>query len=115
VIARIPRRLSFTRFQGVRACRNGVLAVRMVPDAEVAHVHVAFATPRRLGSAVVRNRVRRQLRELMRARAAHLPTGWYLIGVHATPVDINWGQLGAMLDAALHQAQQSHTTHKVAL
>jgi len=87
----------------------------MVPDAEVMHVHVAFATPRRLGSAVTRNRVRRQLRELMRERAPRLPSGWYLIGVQESPVDISWGQLGQMLDAALRQAQQQHHTLQATL
>ncbi|MEY3616141.1 MAG: Ribonuclease [Actinomycetota bacterium] len=90
-----------------------MLAVRLVPDAEVQQVHVAFATPRRLGSAVTRNRLRRQLRELMRARAAHLPTGWYLLSVHDRPVDITWGQLGQMLDTALGEAQQRHQPTQV--
>lgn len=101
MIARIPRRLSFARFEGVRPTREGVVALRVVLDPQADAVHVAFATPRRIGSAVQRNRVRRQLRELMRARSAHLPTGWYLIGINAVPVDNSWGQLGTSLDRAL--------------
>jgi len=64
-------------------------------------VHVAFSTPKRIGSAVVRNRIRRQLRELMRARATQLPHGWYLLGVEREVVDNDWGQLGILLDQVL--------------
>jgi len=71
---------------------------------------VAFATPKRIGSAVVRNRVRRRLRELMRARANGLPAGWYLLSVEPAAVDSNWGQLGTTLDALLERAPQAGTT-----
>jgi hypothetical protein len=66
---------------------------------------------------VVRNRVRRQLRELMRERAQHLPHGWYLLGIDHLPVDNGWGQLGISLDrvlaASLSRAeyQGSHTSN----
>ena len=72
MISRIPRRLGFARFQGIRPIREGILTVRMVPDPSAAGVHVAFATPKRIGPAVVRNRVRRQVRALMHAQAAAL-------------------------------------------
>jgi len=64
---------------------------------------VAFSTPKRIGSAVVRNRLRRQVRELMRARAQRLPSGWYLIGVERPAVDNDWGQLGIVLDQLLNR------------
>ena len=80
--------------------------MRMVPDSSAAGVHVAFATPKRIGPAVVRNRVRRQVRALMHAQAPTLPRGWYLIGIEATPVDNSWGQLSELLAAALPRAVQ---------
>lgn len=40
---------------------------------------IGFSTPRRLGGAVERNRVRRRLRELMRERYEEIATGWDLL------------------------------------
>ena len=64
---------------------------------------MAFSTPKRIGSAVVRNRLRRQVRELMRARTDRLPSGWYLIGIERLAVDNDWGQLGMALDHLLNR------------
>lgn len=80
--------------------------MRMVSDSSTTGVHVAFSTPRRIGPAVVRNRVRRQVRALMHAEAATLPRGWYLIGIEAPPVDNSWGQLSGLLATALPRAVQ---------
>lgn len=41
---------------------------------------VAFAVPRRVGTAVLRNRVRRRLRAAVRTIGAEVPEGRYLIG-----------------------------------
>ena len=38
-------------------------------------VRIGFAVPRGTGSAVVRNRVKRRLREAWRARLVHIPAG----------------------------------------
>jgi ribonuclease P protein component len=100
VIGRIPRRLGFERFRTVRAVRDGGLALRAVPDPAAGAVRVACSTPRRIGSAVVRNRLRRQLREAFRARAASIPDGWYLVSVER-PVDDDWGSLGTTVDHLL--------------
>jgi ribonuclease P protein component len=40
---------------------------------------IGFSTPRSLGGAVERNRVRRRLRELTRERYGQLETGWDLL------------------------------------
>jgi len=109
VIKRIPRRLGFAPFQGCRLIREGALGLRVAVDPAAGGVCVAFATPKRIGSAVVRNRVRRRLRELMRARANGLPAGWYLLSVEPAAVDSNWGQLGTTLDSLLERALQAGT------
>lgn len=75
--------------------------MRMVIDDTAGGVRVAFSTPKRIGTAVVRNRARRRLRELMRERAHHLPHGWYLLGIDHPAVDNSWGQLGISLDRVL--------------
>jgi len=40
---------------------------------------VGFTTPRGLGKAVLRNRIRRRLREVVRLHFAELATGWDLV------------------------------------
>jgi ribonuclease P protein component len=49
----------------VRVVRNGLERTRY-----------AFSTGRRLGGAVVRNRVRRRLREIVRSLASRMAPGW---------------------------------------
>ena len=58
------------------------LALFCPPDE--APVRVGFITSKRVGAAVVRNKVRRQLRELARHSRAHFPPG-SLIVVIAKP------------------------------
>lgn len=60
------RRGDFDRvFQQGRHNSGRLLAVRTVPN-EQALSRYAYAIPRRVGKAVVRNRVRRRLREIVR-------------------------------------------------
>lgn len=64
--------------------RHGVLEFRYLLDGGCGPPRVAFAVSRRVGSAVVRNRLRRRLRAVMRelsdpARPPAFPSGDYLI------------------------------------
>lgn len=40
---------------------------------------VGFTTPRALGKAVVRNRMRRRLRETVRRRLCRIAPGWWIV------------------------------------
>jgi ribonuclease P protein component len=84
--------------------RHESLGLRLALDPAAGNVRVAFSTPKRIGSAVVRNKLRRQLRALMHERSSHLPAGWYLLAVEPSAVDKNWGQLGTALDSVLAAA-----------
>jgi ribonuclease P protein component len=66
---------------------------------------VGLSTPRTLGGAVQRNRVRRRLRELMRARLERIGPGWDLLLI-ARPAAgaATHAELGAALDALLAQS-----------
>lgn len=79
--------------------RSGPLSVRYVEDAAAVPPRVAFAIPRKVGTAVIRNRVRRRLRALVRER--DLVPGLYLVRV---------APAAAGLDAAALRAHLERTT-----
>jgi ribonuclease P protein component len=74
----------------------------VVPGGEPAKV--GFVVSRAVGPAVVRNRVKRRLRELMRSRLVSLPGGCMVV-VRAHPASAAAGQadLAADLDPALRR------------
>jgi ribonuclease P protein component len=80
---RAQRLRSAADFQRVRARRRSwahPLLVLYVDDSPVGVSRAGFIVGRRVGKAVVRNRVKRRLREAMRARYAAL----------VRPVDLVW-------------------------
>ena len=84
MIWRIRDRVVFDRFRrDGRRARVGSLWMTVIADPQAVPPRVAYAVGRSVGSAPVRNRVRRRLRSLVRARAHELTPGWYLIGADA--------------------------------
>lgn len=75
-------------------------------DAGAARPRVGFVIPRKVGGAVVRNRVRRRLRELLRAveRSGGLAPGDYLVIVAPGAAACEFGQLRHHLDVALDRS-----------
>jgi ribonuclease P protein component len=63
--------------QGI-ARSNQLLALRALRT-DGPETRLGLSTPRNVGGAVERNRLRRRLRELMRARRAELGVGWDLL------------------------------------
>ena len=79
MIWRIRERSAFTRLaREGRRTRAGVLWCTYLLDPVATPPRVAYALGRAIGPAVVRNRLRRQIRALLDATS--LPPGWYLIG-----------------------------------
>jgi len=77
-----------------------LLAAGVVP--EDAGPKVGFVVSRAVGSAVVRNRVKRRLRELMRRRLACLPQGCLLVvRAHPAAAGASQADLAADLDLVL--------------
>lgn len=86
--------------------RSGVRAGRshLVVHASTAPgpVEVGFVVSRRVGPAVVRNRVKRRLRELVRERLDTLPADAHLVvRAHPSAAQASSAELGADLDSAL--------------
>ena len=97
---------STTVRHGAKAGRTR-LVVHLLPDT-VRHSGppaVGFVVSRSVGSAVVRNRVKRQLRHLMRPYMDRLPDGCRVV-VRALPAsaEASAPSLDADLEAALHRA-----------
>ena len=83
MIYRVRHARDFDRLrQQGRTVRSGAVRVRLLPD-DRDGVHLAFAIGRSNGGAVVRNRLRRQLRNLVVAaeQRGDVEPGWYLVSV----------------------------------
>ena len=113
---RLRRRDEFTSAirTGRRSARGGVVlhiadrsGKASVPDLVQPTVRAGFIVPKAVGGAVVRNRVRRQLRHLVRARLADLPAGTDLV-VRVLPAAVgrSYNQLGSDLSQALAAADR---------
>jgi ribonuclease P protein component len=106
-IGRIHRRRSFaalgrSRHRGTA----GPLRARWVPGAEAtgSEALVAYAIGRHCGSAVVRNRLRRRLREAIRTQAAELRPGCYLVTADPAATQLSFEELQRMVTTALTRA-----------
>jgi len=69
--------------------------------------HVAFAVPRKVGTAVNRNRCRRRLRAVVVEATAALPAGNYLVGVDQGVHDLPFHELRARVIEAMQRASQA--------
>jgi ribonuclease P protein component len=55
---------------------------------------IGFSVSRRVGGAVVRNRVKRRLREIVRKRLSHVAPGWdIVITARASAAEAEYGAL----------------------
>lgn len=88
-----------------RRARSGPIAVHYVPASPVGGVaRVSYSVPRRVGSAVERNRCRRRLRAVAYELAPSLPPGAYLIGVEPDVRDVSFQELRRRVIEAVERA-----------
>jgi ribonuclease P protein component len=73
----------------------------MLTDSSLPGAHVGYAIGRNVGGAVLRNRIRRQLRVLLEAKSSQMPAGWYLVGVQPRVGAMSWTDLGVTVDQLL--------------
>ena len=72
----LSRPQDFAAIQERGTSRSHPLLIVRVLRTELGRTRFAFATGRRLGGAVIRNRVRRRLREALRVMAPSFRPGW---------------------------------------
>ncbi len=102
LIGSITRRQEFARLSREgRRRRQGCLWVAAIVSPEAEGVRVAYALPRKAGTAVERNRVRRRLRAALGVLEPQVPPGWYLIGVTRPAREISWDDVCSDLPGAV--------------
>jgi ribonuclease P protein component len=107
VLPMLRRRADFEAIGRHGTARSTPLLVLRWLRTDRSETRVGFSTPRTLGGAVQRNRVRRRLRALLRERLnGRIGPGWDLL-VIAKPAagDATHAELGAALDALLDRAE----------
>ena len=72
----LSRPQDFRALQGDGTVRSHPLLVARFLRTDLETTRIGLSTGRRLGGAVVRNRVRRRLREVLRAMAPSFQPGW---------------------------------------
>lgn len=101
LIWRVDRRDTFEALRRGRRRRQGPLSVTWVPGDPAEPPRAAYSIGRRVGPAVVRNRVRRQLRMLMCEASPRLAPGAYLVGAGPEAAKRTYAELRDDLFTAL--------------
>ncbi len=84
--------------------RSGPVSVSFVPRPEWARSEVAYALNRKVGGAVVRNRLRRRMRAILVEQAAGLPAGAYLVRSGPDGAALEFDELRMAMSRAVEQA-----------
>jgi ribonuclease P protein component len=96
--ASISSRRTFLALRATgRRGASGPLRIRFLADGDGERPRVAYAIPRRVGSAVARNRLRRRLRAAVDEVAGELSPGAYLISPEPSAASMDFVDLIASL------------------
>ena len=99
------RRADFEAIGRHGTARSTPLLVLRWLRTERAETRIGLSTPRSLGGAVQRNRVRRRLRSLLRERIGRIGPGWDLLLIARPGAgDASQAELGAAIDALLDRS-----------
>jgi ribonuclease P protein component len=78
-IYRLLRRSEFRRVYDEGQRRSASLVTIFIRPNALPHSRLGITAPARLGKAVLRNRLKRRLREVFRLNRASLPGGWDIL------------------------------------
>jgi ribonuclease P protein component len=110
-VGRIQTRAAFAQLQRSRSRANvGPVRVSFVPaPAGVPGLYpqVGYAIGKPCGNAVVRNTLRRRMRETVRSIAADLPDGTYLVRLAPMATKVAPAELSTQVCQALQRAGQA--------
>jgi ribonuclease P protein component len=107
---RTPAEFRRVRDQAPRGWPNRLL-VLYVASNELDHARVGVTVSSRVGNAVVRNRVRRRLREALRPRLERIAPGQDLLVVaRPATAEATWQELCTALDTLLSRAAETRAT-----
>jgi len=84
--------------------RRGPISVTFVEAGADEPPRVAYAIGRRVGGAVVRNRLRRRLRAVVAELAPDLIPGIYLVSASPEASALSFGELRSLLSRAMSMA-----------
>lgn len=79
----------------------------MLLDESCHQPHVGYALGRKVGSAVRRNRLRRQLRELVKTHRSDLRPGWYVMGASPKATNYSFSELSKEMDLLVHKCTKA--------
>jgi ribonuclease P protein component len=105
VLPMLRRRADFEAIGRDGTARSTPILVLRSLRTDRSETRIGLSTPRTLGCAVQRNRVRRRLRELVRGRLERIGPGWDLLLI-ARPAagTASQAELGAAIDALLERS-----------
>ena len=110
-VGRVQSRAAFRELQRSRSrARCGPVRATFAPvDAAANGIfpQVGYAISKACGSAVVRNSLRRRMREAARATAGTLPKGFYLLRLEPAAAGCARGEFSALVQKALQRAGES--------
>ncbi|MDQ3757149.1 MAG: ribonuclease P protein component [Actinomycetota bacterium] len=87
--------------------RRGPITITFVPGASTDPPRVAYAIGRKVGGAVVRNRLRRRLRAVVAELGPALRPGAYLVGATAEAVPLSFGELQSIMSELLEATSEA--------
>lgn len=97
-IGRISQKSDFQRLaENGKRSRSANFVVVFVEDETMSMPAVAFSIPKKLGKAVVRNRIRRRLRAVVSELVDQVPLGLYLIQARNGSAEVGVQQLRTTL------------------
>lgn len=88
-----------------RSWAEALLVMCVLPNG-LAYSRFGFSVSKRIGTAVVRNRIRRRMREAIRLRYASIASGWDVVFIaRASSAEATYQQLAQACERALQRAR----------